>query len=52
MKQLDLTTVLDLLGLSLVSAGIGLGLWPFIQGFALIAAGVALILGSYFASRR
>ena len=52
MKQLDLITALDLLGLALVAAGIGSGLWPFIGGFALIAAGVALIFGSYLASRR
>lgn len=52
MKVLDITTYLDLLGLALVSAGVGTGLWPFIHGFALIAAGVALILGSYLASRR
>lgn len=52
MKQLDLITALDLLGLAFVSAGVGVGLWHFIHGFALIAAGVALILGSYLASRR
>lgn len=52
MKQLDLITMLDLLGLALISAGIGAGLWLFIGAFALIAAGVALILGSYLASRR
>lgn len=52
MKTLDLSTILDLFGLALVAAGLGFGLWQFIGGFALIAAGVALILGSYLASRR
>lgn len=51
MKQLDLSAILDLLGLALVVAGVGCGLWPFIHGFSLIAAGAALILGSYLASR-
>lgn len=51
MKRLDITTVLDLVGLVLVSAGAGAGLWRFLGGFALIAAGVALILGSWAAAR-
>lgn len=47
----DLTTWLDLLGLLLVVAGVGLGLWPVIGGFALACAGAAAIGGSYAAAR-
>lgn len=51
MKQLDLTTGLDLLGLGLVSAGVGGGLWAWIGAFALAPAGILLIGGSYVAAR-
>jgi hypothetical protein len=51
-KQLDLTTGLDLVGMALISAGLAWGLWATIGGYALIAAGVALIVGSWLASRR
>lgn len=52
MKQLDITTALDLVGLTAISVGLAFGLWPFVGGFALVFAGLALILGSYLASRR
>lgn len=52
MKTFDVTTYLDLVGLLLVAAGLGCGLWVFIGGFALVVAGLALIVGSYLASRR
>lgn len=51
-RQLDLTTALDLLGLMLVATGLAWGLWAVVGGYALIAAGVALVLGSLVASRR
>lgn len=52
MKQLDITTALDLVGLGAMSVGVAWGLWPFLSGFSLILAGAVVILGSYFASRR
>lgn len=50
-KQLDLTTFLDLVGLALVCAGLGVGLWPLIGGFALVCAGIVLVAGSVVASK-
>lgn len=51
MKQLDITTALDLLGLALLSAGSAIGLWPFVGGFALLVSGIVLVIGSQIAAR-
>lgn len=51
MKQLDITTGLDLVGLGLVAGGSAAGLWHWIHGFSLIVAGITLVGGSWVAAR-
>lgn len=50
MREL-VTTLLDMLGLLLVAAGIAAGLWPLAGGWGLCPAGVVIIGGSWLASR-
>lgn len=44
------TTLLEVLGLLLVSVGVAMGLWPLIDGWSLCAAGFVVIGGSLAAS--
>ena len=46
------TTVLDVLALVLIAAGIVVGLWPWADGFAIAAGGVVVGAGSFVAARR
>jgi len=46
-----LTTILDILGLLLIAAGLTYGLWLQIGPWALIAGGVAVLAGSWLAAR-
>jgi hypothetical protein len=43
------TTLLDAIGLLLVAAGVTLGLWALIDGWALVAGGVVVLAGSQIA---
>jgi hypothetical protein len=44
------TTLLDALGLLLVAAGVAGGLWFFVGAWALVAAGVVVLVGSQVAA--
>ncbi len=46
-----LTTILDLLGLLLIAAGLTYGMWLQIGPWALILGGVAVLIGSWLAAR-
>lgn len=46
-----LTTVLDVLGLLLVAAGLAFFLWPVIGGAALVCSGALILAGSAFSDR-
>ncbi len=46
------TDVLDVLGLLAVAAGVLLGLWPVVHGWALVPAGAVVIAGSALSAWR
>ncbi|WP_204014013.1 hypothetical protein [Sphaerimonospora thailandensis] len=46
-----MTTLLDVLGLLLVAAGVAGGLWPAVGWWALAAGGVVVLGGSALAAR-
>ncbi len=46
-----ITSLLDVLGILLVSGGVGALLWPWNPGVGLIAAGVFITGSSYIAAR-
>lgn len=50
MREL-VTTLLDTLGLLLIAAGIAVGLWPLVGGWAFCPAGVVVVGASWLASR-
>lgn len=50
MREL-VTTLLDTLGLLLISAGIAGGLWVFIGAWALCPAGAVILAASWLATR-
>lgn len=45
-RILGITTWLDVAAITLVAAGVGYGLWPYLAGFAVACAGVTVALGS------
>lgn len=51
-RKLDLTTGLDVVGLGLVSAGVGGGLWHYIGPFGLVGSGLTLVFSSWLAARK
>lgn len=51
MKPFDITDALDLIGVALVACGLAFGLWPYIAGFALVVAGLAVIGSAMLASK-
>jgi hypothetical protein len=46
------TTLLDMVGLLLVAAGVGMGVAVWIHWWALVVAGVIVLAGSYVADLR
>lgn len=44
--QDKVTTLLDALGLLLIAAGVGAGLYPFLEWWAVSIAGLIVLLGS------
>jgi hypothetical protein len=46
------TTLLDMVGLLLVAAGVGMGVAVWIHWWALVVAGAVVLTGSYFAELR
>lgn len=50
MREL-VTTLLDMVGLLLIAAGIAGGLWPFAGAWSLCPAGVVVIAASWLAAR-
>lgn len=47
-----ITSLLDTLGILLISAGAGAALWPVNPGLGLASAGALITASSYLASRR
>lgn len=45
------TTVLDVVGLLLLAAGVVVGLVPWVGGWAFSAGGVVVLAGSWWAAR-
>jgi len=45
------TTLLDLIGLLTVAAGVVLGLLPLVGGVALVPGGLVVLAGSWWAAR-
>jgi hypothetical protein len=45
------TTLLDAAGLLLLAAGVAGGAWPYVGAWALSAAGVVVLVGSWLAAR-
>jgi hypothetical protein len=45
------TTLLDAAGLSLIAAGVAGGLWSLVGAWAMCAAGLVVLVGSWVATR-